>query len=109
MTSPGLSSVPANNPPIMTQSAPAAMAFVMSPEYLTPPSAMSGTPAPRVAREHSEMAVICGTPAPVTTRVVQIDPGPIPTLIPSTRSEEHTSELQSHHDLVCRLLLEKKK
>src|SRR5260221_3692481 len=31
---------------------------------------------------------------------------------PSTRngrSEEHTSELQSHSDLVCRLLLEKKK
>src|SRR5437773_7679198 len=29
--------------------------------------------------------------------------------ITSVRSEEHTSELQSHHDLVCRLLLEKKK
>src|SRR5437773_7723809 len=28
---------------------------------------------------------------------------------PAHRSEEHTSELQSHHDLVCRLLLEKKK
>src|SRR5438034_7468628 len=28
---------------------------------------------------------------------------------PSSRSEEHTSELQSHSDLVCRLLLEKKK
>src|SRR6266540_6676376 len=28
---------------------------------------------------------------------------------PRLRSEEHTSELQSHHDLVCRLLLEKKK
>src|SRR5437773_8462716 len=28
---------------------------------------------------------------------------------PAIRSEEHTSELQSHHDLVCRLLLEKKK
>src|SRR5438034_8829513 len=27
----------------------------------------------------------------------------------SMRSEEHTSELQSHSDLVCRLLLEKKK
>src|SRR5260221_8766212 len=27
----------------------------------------------------------------------------------SYRSEEHTSELQSHSDLVCRLLLEKKK
>src|SRR5437588_5641288 len=28
---------------------------------------------------------------------------------PPDRSEEHTSELQSHSDLVCRLLLEKKK
>src|SRR5690242_21630953 len=29
--------------------------------------------------------------------------------IPMKRSEEHTSELQSHVNLVCRLLLEKKK
>src|SRR4029434_1046265 len=29
--------------------------------------------------------------------------------MPSYRSEEHTSELQSHLNLVCRLLLEKKK
>src|SRR5437588_6545864 len=29
--------------------------------------------------------------------------------LPHLRSEEHTSELQSHSDLVCRLLLEKKK
>src|SRR5699024_11957205 len=29
--------------------------------------------------------------------------------IPFPRSEEHTSELQSRFDLVCRLLLEKKK
>src|SRR5437867_5448809 len=28
---------------------------------------------------------------------------------PDERSEEHTSELQSPYDLVCRLLLEKKK
>src|SRR5438132_8122565 len=28
---------------------------------------------------------------------------------PPSRSEEHTSELQSHSELVCRLLLEKKK
>src|SRR5438034_5888571 len=46
-------------------------------------------------------------PAPVSFR-------PCPTTSPSTsersaRSEEHTSELQSHSDLVCRLLLEKKK
>src|SRR5260370_3537420 len=29
--------------------------------------------------------------------------------LPLNRSEEHTSELQSHLNLVCRLLLEKKK
>src|SRR5437588_2477051 len=29
--------------------------------------------------------------------------------IDAVRSEEHTSELQSHSDLVCRLLLEKNK
>jgi len=29
------------------------------------------------------MAVICGTPTPETTRVVQIEPGPIPTLTAS--------------------------
>src|SRR5206468_12452216 len=32
-----------------------------------------------------------------------------PGLDPAERSEEHTSELQSRSDLVCRLLLEKKK
>src|SRR2546421_1211557 len=31
------------------------------------------------------------------------------TSVPVLRSEEHTSELQSRSDLVCRLLLEKKK
>src|SRR5690349_22937728 len=31
-----------------------------------------------------------------------------PALIADVRSEEHTSELQSRRDLVCRLLLEKK-
>src|SRR5260370_19966346 len=32
-----------------------------------------------------------------------------PAFRPERRSEEHTSELQSHLNLVCRLLLEKKK
>src|SRR5438034_7643257 len=37
--------------------------------------------------------------------------GPVHAVTPpeSARSEEHTSELQSHSDIVCRLLLEKKK
>src|SRR2546421_5858440 len=34
---------------------------------------------------------------------------PFPAHPPTPRSEEHTSELQSRSDLVCRLLLEKKK
>src|SRR6266540_5873441 len=42
----------------------------------------------------------CGRPAPQRPLAGR----PVP-----ARSEEHTSELQSHHDLVCRLLLEKKK
>src|SRR5947207_8683103 len=37
------------------------------------------------------------------------DVGPDGSDGPIFRSEEHTSELQSHSDLVCRLLLEKKK
>src|SRR5207249_7989259 len=52
----------------------------------------------------------CGEPHPVATatsdaktpRVTSRD------LMGASRSEEHTSELQSRFDLVCRLLLEKK-
>src|SRR5438132_11883113 len=46
---------------------------------------------------------------------ITFDDGPDPDVTPRVlalldeRSEEHTSELQSHSDLVCRLLLEKKK
>src|SRR5256885_3662633 len=36
-------------------------------------------------------------------------PGRVPMSCPTGRSEEHTSELQSPCNLVCRLLLEKKK
>src|SRR5207247_8216993 len=46
--------------------------------------------------------------------LVECDPGSsasgrIAGLLQTDRSEEHTSELQSRVDLVCRLLLEKKK
>ena len=68
----------------MTLDAPAASALVMSPEYLIPPSAMTGICASAAAREASITAVSCGTPAPVTIRVVQIEPGPTPTFTAST-------------------------
>src|SRR2546421_3329183 len=51
------------------------------------------------------------TPVPATNRPLQrpfpVEPRASTTL--AMRSEEHTSELQSRSDLVCRLLLEKKK
>src|SRR5260370_5895339 len=50
------------------------------------------------------------------SRQVRVHAHDLPPLTPqvrgrveATRSEEHTSELQSHLNLVCRLLLEKKK
>src|SRR5437773_3384430 len=53
--------------------------------------------------------------SPPKLRSVKPSPSSSKTLRPEVsgwgakRSEEHTSELQSHHELVCRLLLEKKK
>jgi len=48
-----------------------------------PPSAMSGMFALREAFAQLRMAVICGIPPPLITRVVQIDPGPIPDRVPA--------------------------
>src|SRR3712207_8280988 len=47
-------------------------------------------------------------PGPGGTRPGLVIPAP-PSSPPPSRSEEHTSELQSRQYLVCRLLLEKKK
>src|SRR2546430_7571656 len=53
---------------------------------------------------------LLATAAALSTR----PPSPLPlpaigSALPKLRSEEHTSELQSQSNLVCRLLLEKKK
>src|SRR5260370_11138195 len=40
---------------------------------------------------------------------MEVVPAPSKRSVHQERSEEHTSELQSHLNLVCRLLLEKKK
>src|SRR2546428_1819193 len=49
-----------------------------------------------------------GGAGPATMSHVESSPGSYPVGF-DMRSEEHTSELQSRSDLVCRLLLEKKK
>src|SRR5438034_5781899 len=70
----------------------------------------------RTRRRSAATTASASTAAPPTASQFQIFRG-LP-LLPApgsvgrprhTRSEEHTSELQSHSDLVCRLLLEKKK
>ena len=66
----------------MTELAPAASALVTSPEYLMPPSDTRGTPVRMLTRAQSAMALSWGTPTPETTRVVQMEPGPTPTLTP---------------------------
>ena len=48
-----------------------------------PPSAMTGTSASSPRSTASMIAVSCGTPTPATMRVVQIEPGPMPTLTAS--------------------------
>src|SRR5436190_13956045 len=52
---------------------------------------------------------ICGHPGPDRLACISCDTRRIRSRMATSRSEEHTSELQSHSDLVCRLLLEKKK
>src|SRR5437867_10568446 len=53
------------------------------------------------------MILVCAAPPTRDTEMPALIAGRIPAI--NARSEEHTSELQSPYDLVCRLLLEKKK
>src|SRR5260370_19493538 len=57
----------------------------------------------------SETFRVSVLPSPLTGAEAVPLRNPPPRLAVATRSEEHTSELQSHLNLVCRLLLEKKK
>src|SRR5260221_8678903 len=61
-----------------------------------------------LARASVPVEITFPKPAWVEQNPVAIWQG-VEAAIDSCRSEEHTSELQSHSDLVCRLLLEKKK
>src|SRR5690606_42040707 len=64
-------------------------------------------------RRALEVAQRCGLPVVVSsaleTSVGMAAGVAVAAAIPTDRSEEHTSELQSRENLVCRLLLEKKK
>src|SRR5438477_8122099 len=59
------------------------------------------------ARSVNQLADLGGRAHPVALDVTDADQRRA--AVAEARSEEHTSELQSHVNLVCRLLLEKKK
>src|SRR2546427_6818603 len=65
-----------------------------------PPPPTRRTPSGRAQRAHPDRTRPPNAPS---GRARSLDPSPV------LRSEEHTSELQSQSNLVCRLLLEKKK
>ncbi len=64
----------------MTTEAPAAIALVTSPGVLDAAVGNDGRLAGTAAAAQSMMAVNWGTPTPATIRVVQMEPGPMPTL-----------------------------
>src|SRR5882762_8267977 len=67
---------------------------------------------PRQNSSYPNAPVIPETPPPSAGKQLltgAVIAAAVPAAIAVTRSEEHTSELQSHLNLVCRLLLEKKK
>src|SRR3712207_7131142 len=78
---------------------------------ISPHQMRTKEPKPRLSTEAGEVqlvAVPCGPIHAVRASAVR-EAGATRALGGVTRSEEHTSELQSRQYLVCRLLLEKKK
>jgi hypothetical protein len=71
-----------------------------------PPSAIMGTSSLLRGRAQSAIAVTCGTPTPATMRVVQIEPGPMPTFTASAPASISASRRLGRgdvagDDLVC--------
>src|SRR5438034_11638780 len=75
-------------------------------ELLLRPTKGAHVAVPRKRVGHTQAVTLI---SPIDGRVMFVLPWGDLSYIGTTRSEEHTSELQSHSDLVCRLLLEKKK
>src|SRR5690349_23477629 len=64
---------------------------------------------PRATTLQREAAHLDGLKGQFTAQIAEARAKESEVRLQALRSEEHTSELQSRRDLVCRLLLEKKK
>src|SRR5699024_12244392 len=77
-------------------------------ECSTSPRALASFPTRRSSDLRAEVRAACPDPGALQRGGHPfLPPGPLRPGAPAGRSEEHTSELQSRFDLVCRLLLEK--
>src|SRR5436190_9433653 len=101
---------------IFTDPAPTEISTLSLPDALpicatATPSALGSGGRPAASRDRDRNRAAAAT-SPLTIHARCSASAPRPGWIVRgevARSEEHTSELQSHSDLVCRLLLEKKK
>src|SRR5260221_1188465 len=100
---------PANALPPLLRAQTSAASLAAALEVLSRFVAMSMQTGPRSPME-AQIADLVGKVAPELPAAPQrpAPSQPVPKAAQATRSEEHTSELQSHSDIVCRLLLEKK-
>src|SRR2546430_4929458 len=69
----------------------------------------SGSASPTLCDTVSRRPAISTGTVSTVVRPSIVERGPLTCTVAGSRSEEHTSELQSQSKLVCRLLLEKKK
>src|SRR5437773_259316 len=112
----GVELVPLRLPPLAVRSFPARRSSDLSPgNVATPATAATAVVPERVPLPGFAPSAIVTLPVkpvavfPCPSSAVTCTAGVMDApAVQVTRSEEHTSELQSHHDLVCRLLLEKK-
>src|SRR5438034_7911978 len=98
----GFSPVPEHRRPTV----PAALLVRQTRVRLGNQTAAVSVPRCRLWPRPTGLALPSALPPVGTSRAVLV---PTASALRPVRSEEHTSELQSHSDLVCRLLLEKKK
>src|SRR2546421_980087 len=93
----------------MIRRPPRSTLFPYTTLFRSPTAEKAPVAAPEGEQILGRLAEVFDVPPVVLRHVAGQGPGRDEARLEAHRSEEHTSELQSRSDLVCRLLLEKKK